>query len=369
LEDDDEVWESNIEFAVKPFKGKCTAKTDGAAGGPMRAQTLTTQPCAAPESGTTAEVKKYCDKPAGQAGQQFAVQSASVLVKLKAAYVSSATADKWIYKKSAKYAHYVAKILSMQNKESSSSAVLSFDLKPADGAYAYYQDNAAGGTYAVSADAGYLCYSKASMTWAKNDPVVKNMNGEEFEIMATGIFSLLTIKETEAQTLFEAAATIDRAGTRCGATYIQNITLSGQWVQDIGVPQIEVKAEAAVPKADALQVNFNGEWQSTKSHLSSSAIQKADAKKIVLKLSNLLVTVSVDSHRIHEGGKRTARFANFLNVNFGNMSGMSGLFMGGLLGKDSHEAAVELPEGCESNHQLKSGDEGSEKMFSSIELA
>merc|ERR1719240_237902 len=184
------------------------------------------------------------------------------------------------------------------------------------------------------------------------------MDGQEFEIMATGTFSLLTIKKPKSETLFEASTFIDRAGTRCGATYIQNMTLSGQWVEDVGVPSIRIKAEPAVPKLQALQLNFGGEWQSAASKslkmLKSSydAVQEASAKKIVLKLSTLTVSVSVDSHAIREAGTKTKRYANFLNVNFGGISSLVGLSVGGLLGRDSHEDAVELPQGCESTRLL-----------------
>merc|ERR550514_1506283 len=99
--------------------------------------------------------------------------------------------------------------------------ILSFQIPTATWVPVYYKTEADGGNPATAA----LCYGKTGITWAKNDPKVKNMDGQEFEIMATGTFSLLTLKEKTSQTLFEVSATIDRAGTRCGATYIQNITL------------------------------------------------------------------------------------------------------------------------------------------------
>merc|ERR550537_309139 len=119
--------------------------------------------------------------------------------------------------------------------------------------------------------------------------MVQNIRGEKFEIMATGTFSLLSLSTDSRQPVLEASATIDRAGTRCGATYIQNLTLSGQWVEDIGVPRIQVKAEAAVAKAKALQIKFDDQWQSTttpKSSLSGcffkepcyAAVQESTAK-------------------------------------------------------------------------------------------
>merc|ERR550537_1722958 len=128
--------------------------------------------------------------------------------------------------------------------------------------------------------------------------MVQNIRGEKFEIMATGTFSLLSLSTDSRQPVLEASATIDRAGTRCGATYIQNLTLSGQWVEDIGVPSIQVKAEAAVPKLKALQINFAGEWQPASSKSSYNAVKESSAKKIVLQFNKLKVLVSVDSHRI-----------------------------------------------------------------------
>jgi len=233
-----------------------------------------------------------------------------------------------------------------------------FDAEPV----AFKKDSTEG--KADSAD--WFCYTEAGIAWAKNDPKVKNMDGQEFEIMATGTFSLLSIKTRSEKTVLEASAMIDRAGTRCGATYIQNLTLSGQWVEDIGVPSIQVKAEAAVPKLKALQINFAGEWQPASSKSSYDAVKESSAKKIVLQFNKLKVLVSVDSHRIHEGGVKTKRYANFLNVNFQGVSGLSGMSLGGLLGRDSHEDATQLPEGCDSE-TLKASEDS--LMLSSMELA
>merc|ERR1719335_1474821 len=144
------------------------------------------------------------------------------------------------------------------------------------------------------------------------------------------------------------------------------MTLSGQWVEDVGVPRIQIKAVAAVPKAKALQVNFNGEWQHAGSQLSSAAVQDANAKMLRLKLHLLGVVVTVDSHRIQEGGMKTKRFANFLNVNFEGISKLNGVSIGGLLGRASHEAASELPEGCE-NTLLASEDDSGTNMLSHLD--
>lgn len=349
LEDDDDTWESDIEFAYKPFKGKCagTPRTTGT--GYAGAGTLFNQPCAVVGSNTAADVAKYCT--ALSNGGTYA----AAFTALKAKH--------WHWKK---FIHYTAKLASMSNVKavaSSRDPVKSFMVTEATYAVTFYITSVTSGTGPYY-DQGKFCYTEAGMTWAKNDPKVKNMDGQEFEIMATGTFSLLNLKKS-SQTLFEASATIDRAGTLCGATYIQNVTLSGQWVEDTGAPSIQVKAEAAVPKLKALKINFNGEWQHAASHLSSAAVKAADAKKLTLKLNELEVMVSIDSHRIQDGQLKSKRFANFLNVNFGRVTHLVGLSMGGLLGKDSHEAATQLPEECESAELVSS--DGS-RMLSLVDM-
>lgn len=208
---------------------------------------------------------------------------------------------------------------------------------------------------------------KSTIMWAKNDPKVKNINGEEFEIMATGTFSLVSLKKKDTQqTALEVLSTVDRAGTRCGATYISNVTLKGEWVQELDVPQIEIRAEPAVPKRQALQINLYGSWKPANSHEISASVHEATAKKFVLKLHRVTVSVTIDSHRIHEQGVKTKRYANFLNVNIGGISTLSGLSIGGLLGRDSHKDAAAIPEGCESTNLLGSVQD---KMFSQAEVS
>jgi len=410
VEDDDDTWESDISFSYKPYKGKCTKgsgdsmvtaditketyPSENQPGGPNAVAPLgTATGCytsnagrlskwhchdgSGPAYSSTKEVEKYCKSSATgwpSDGKDFGdVQEG---VRTMAAHL------KW---KPSKYIHYLAKLATMNNKfmktlvntagagatkfnqhyVCSTKYVKAFDLKPSDYAVEakFYIVEATGGT--KTGDPEYYCYSEAGIAWAKNDPVVKNMDGEEFEIMATGTFSLLSLKES-SRTVFEASAAIDRAGTRCGATYIQNLTLSGQWVEDIGVASIQAKAEAAVPKVQALQINFAGEWQSAASKFSYAAVKKADAKKIIIQLNKLEVLVSVDSHRIHEAGIKTTRFANFLNVNFQGISKLSGFSVGGLLGRDSHDEATQLPDGCGSEALASTEEKG---MLSSMELA
>jgi hypothetical protein len=201
--------------------------------------------------------------------------------------------------------------------------------------------------------------------WAKNDPIVKNVAGEQFEILATGVFTMLTVQNSNG-IMLEANATIDRAGTRCGATYIQDLSLKGEWVEDLGVPQIQIRAESAVPKHNALQVNFDGEWKHSSAKWFSEAIQKSNAQNFFLKLHQLQIKVSIDSHRIQEGSKATNRFANFLNVNFEGVSHLSDMLLGGLLGRDSHTDAAKLPMNCHSKTNKLLSDDSTALMLSTV---
>jgi len=397
VEDDDEAWESDIQFSYKPLAGKCDI------GAPMytratapgytpgipaneyyrnTAKCITLSDSAPPGTGCMTKLTcadfpdaaKYCTFPAitdtglSASRRQPATTASSKLddVMWGMQQFSKNTVPEW---KLSKFAHYVAKLASMGNtkipEDHKNERIESFDIKKTKSRARFYR----GAATAVTANEDYLCYTKIMMAWAKNDPKVKNIDGEEFEIMATGTFSLLSLKASSTQkAVFTASATVDRAGTRCGATYIQNLTLSGQWVEDTGVASIEIKAEAAVPKNKALRVNFAGEWQPATSKLSYAAVQKADGKEIILQLNKLKVLASVDSHRIHEQRVKTKRFANFLNVNFEGISTLSGISVNGLLGRDAHAYATQLPDGCESEKLAAFIATDKKAMLSSVKI-
>merc|ERR1719156_402053 len=124
--------------------------------------------------------------------------------------------------------------------------------------------------------------------------------------MATGTFSML--RATSQKTvMLDISATIDRAGSRCGATYIQNATISGKWITDMGVPQVHVRAAAEAPKKRALQVSIDGDstwWESDvavnqKPSLFTSTARRAH-EDISVQAGDVSVFFYVDTHRIVE---------------------------------------------------------------------
>jgi len=392
LEDDDDVWETDIQFSYKPHKGKCTgvATTDntesfhpssngksysgpGDPGGVMSNAVCVRAdyPLVAPKN-LPNSFDKYCKAaPSYNAG----AASSSTFVFITGQWHMTASSNpKW---KLSKYVHYLAKLATMSNAKlktmkctnastACSQLILSFDVGK-NYANVQYKEAASAGNN----EADFFCYSAEGMMWAKNDPKVKNMDGQEFEIMATGIFSMLKLQNPSKEVLLDATATIDRAGSRCGATYIQNITLEGTWVSDVGVPKIEFQAKPTVPKTKALEVNFGEGWQPANAEWSYKAVEEATAAKFVVKLNTIKIEVAIDSHRIHSHSKvsSTKRFANFLNLNFRGISGLAGVAIGGLLGRDSHDDAVKLPDGCTSKTAKLSVGASDLAMFSSVNIA
>jgi len=340
-----EEWEADIQFSYKPIKGKCKADSGKvaniAAANSWTAKKLCNINCAASTVNVPAAVKtKYCSG-SKTFNQIYAAEKAAMAANPPTQKLS-------------KCPHLVAKWITMGNTEDecTKQKASSFAIKAVDCDLETYKGS---GAEEGTTDDGWFCYTKAGIEWAKNDPKVKNMDGEEFDIMATGTFTLLSLQKTDStKTGLEVVSTIDRAGTRCGATYIQNITLRGQWVEDVGFAEIKVRAVPAVPKKQALEANFDGSWRPSSSHWTSASVQQATATKFNLKINEVGILVSVDAHRIHEDGVKTKRFANFLNVNFDGVSKLSGVSIRGLLGRDSHAEAAELPEGCASSSLLSS---------------
>jgi hypothetical protein len=357
-----EEWETDITFSYKPLAGKCKEvgafkllnKGNGDAGYQnSKNGQICAEVCNKAKGPTAADVTKFCDVVGVKKGQ----------------YKFTEVVAAWKKVAKQRCARIMAKVYSMSSLETKckSNPVTAFDMKASDCSVRGFKSTDGGKPVTAVAAAGYFCYGPAGITWAKNDPKVKNMDGEEFEIMATGTFSLLSLKEIASQTTtLEVLSTIDRAGSRCGATYIQNITLQGEWIQTVaGVPQIEIRAQPSVPKSEALQVKFENEWKPANSQWKREEVQLASATKFSLKVHQVSILISADSHRIHESGMKTRRFANFLNVNFNGISSLSGISIGGLLGRDSHEEAATAPSDCDL-HSLLSDTTPEALMLSQI---
>lgn len=203
---------------------------------------------------------------------------------------------------------------------------------------------------------------------AKGDPKATNLAGQKFEILAMGTFSLLSVKSTiESTNRLTLDATVDRAGDMCGATYIKNATLTGSWIQEEGkLSEIKIAALPEVAKETALEVGLDGNWYSAKATPKLSKLVKiASSKEIQFVIHEVKIKVGVDAHRVRKNGRKTGKFANFLNIDVDGMKGLAskeGVQLSGLLAYDDHRFAESLPDGCNSKsfHFKQKSDSDSE---------
>lgn len=212
----------------------------------------------------------------------------------------------------------------------------------------------------IDATGTQVAFAGGSMAKAFNDPRVVNLAGETFDIMAVGTMSMLRASTTAGVSALSIAATVDRAGTRCGATYIQNISIEGTWVQEkFGSSKLEVRATAAVPKPESLQVSLDGEtWKrpvEMNSWQSYGETVTVRPQRLQLQIKKIILDVGADSHRVVEVGTKTRRFANFLNLNIKGADSLTaaGLRISGLLSGDNHDEITKLPSGCETSESSK----------------
>lgn len=190
------------------------------------------------------------------------------------------------------------------------------------------------------------------------DPKATNMKGENFEILQTGTFAFLAVTHAvTAQSLLSLDAQIDLAGVTCGATYIKNITLKGQWIEAEGFKEVGVRAKPNTRKKNSLELGFDQEWGRAVTKkpygidsTGPSFLRNSSAYKIVLDFHGVLIDVGIDAHRIrNRNNRKTKAFANFLNVNIlgaKNLLKEKDVRVSGLLAYDDHADAVQAPNGC-----------------------
>lgn len=201
------------------------------------------------------------------------------------------------------------------------------------------------------------------------DPKATNLRGEKFEILALGTFSLLSITGEQSLTnRLSLDATVDRAGEMCGATYIKNATMSGSWIEEVeGLKDVRVRAAPGVPKKLSLEVAFNENWQKSGSDLVGfkGIVKDASTKAIRFSLKEVTIKVMIDAHRIRQNGVKTTKYANFLNINVDGLAKVKedGVRLGGLLGYDDHNFAIEAPNDCKKGHVAKLMQQGSDESL------
>jgi len=178
---------------------------------------------------------------------------------------------------------------------------------------------------------------------AVGDPRVTNVAGKTFDILALGTLPLLRLAGKSSPSQFLAiTAAIDRVGRGCTQTFIQNLTITGKWIEDSSSESVVIRAVSQGPKEQALQVKSGGSWQSAAEMPISKLVAQAIPQKIMLKTHGVSVEVWVDDHHGNDGT------FNFLNLNVQGLGAwnMRDIHIGGLLGNDDITEATRAPSDC-----------------------
>jgi len=219
-------------------------------------------------------------------------------------------------------------------------------------------------------------FQHADFTNVGGDPKVSNLAGQNFEILQLGTFSFLSVTDDSSNSLLSLHATIERAGSVCGATYIKNITLGGKWVRELNSgSDVQVRAKEGVNKKESLEIAYNDTWQRANHARVFSKIVKpasnymenlqiTDNLKVVFDVDTVTFDIQIDAHRkqCHSinpqeciNGKATNDWANFLNVNVKGAQKLEkdGVHVNGLLAYDDHTFASQAPGECTTKLKSK----------------
>lgn len=186
---------------------------------------------------------------------------------------------------------------------------------------------------------------------ANGDPHVVTIFGAKFNILQVGTVSLLKVAETGLGLVSLAVhAAVDRVKSatavqhHCSATYIQNISMTGQWLGDQNA-QLEVRVVHWVPKAEALEVRFgqDSEWrpiQHAKEKLDTVTAANAGQLNIVLHGVTFNMRLGLNRRGQDQG-------YNFLNLNVRGLGNLGrDVRLSGLLAGDDYSEVAKSPGDC-----------------------
>jgi len=212
----------------------------------------------------------------------------------------------------------------------------------------------------------------ACATGLGGDQHITNVKGESFDILQSGTFSILslfpkTFGVVSRNPLLHVSVNIVRIDDACSEAYIQNMTLKGSWVTEMGHNLIQIRGNIGF-----VEVKFNDTW-SPASSISSTSVNSSSSKLLHIKVNE--VTMMIDILNYNKANNYDAQSNvrklgwSFLNIRF---NGIKRLNMGeyvdvqGLIGNEDYHAAAEPPEGC--LQLMKNGGGASRTLASKIRL-
>jgi hypothetical protein len=169
-----------------------------------------------------------------------------------------------------------------------------------------------------------------------------------------GTFPLVEIRAARFASFspyLAVSAGINHVESDCGPTYIQNVSLSGQWVSELAdTSGVQVRVVHWVPKAEALQVRINDEeheWQPvSRAKQALSIVSKVTESQVNFRLHKVTVHVSLG---LNERKVDKAKGYNFLNVNLRGLDANDkNMKLSGLIISDDLSALSKAPEKCQA---------------------
>jgi hypothetical protein len=190
-------------------------------------------------------------------------------------------------------------------------------------------------------------FQKALTGHGHGDPHLKNIKGEDFDVMQEGQMLLLeTPRHSTAENLnFAIHADIDRLGAMaCGPTYITSLYVAGAWLgEDVEFHSGHIMDKAGVHEKHAFGLRLA---RKRISHI--SFVEKYGGKKdfpsgAVLRSVHRGFKLKVRSLDLFVSQPKRPRI--FLDMQIKGLDTLEGE-VGGLLGIDDHSEAEKLPEEC-----------------------
>lgn len=193
------------------------------------------------------------------------------------------------------------------------------------------------------------------------DPHVTNIKGESFDILQAGTFPILSLLSKKSNPtnatkspLLHVDVSITRTSHECGEAYIENATLFGAWVTDMGYDTVQVRA-----KPSFIEAAIDGNWQ-VASNITSAGFKSPSPRVLKLKIQGVTVKIDILNYFDKKGSEYQARVHelgwSFLNMKFQGLQGIAfnkGVNIRGLLGYDDYTAAATPPEGCKGSSLLE----------------
>lgn len=179
------------------------------------------------------------------------------------------------------------------------------------------------------------------------DPHVTTLEGKKFDILQVGTFPLLEVTRN-AIALLAIHITIGRTQKGCSATYINNVTVAGEWLGQQH-SNMQMQVVHYVPKEEALQVRINDVWHpaaNLKDFLgSTSVVTKATPSLVVLDVHGVKIRISVGANTRARDADRGYNFLNVQTIGLASLDAQQ-VHLGGILGHDDYAHLAQAPVDC-----------------------